>query len=408
MSSNSTHTRPNLGDPSILADPYPTYRQAFAHGALCSASDSRRRTWFVGGHATVSALLRDPRLSSNRVRYLSAHLSEPQRQVIAPLLGSLSRWLLFADPPQHTPVRRTINAALTRRLVMERRASIEAVAADLITAMLDAGEADVVSALAYPLPAIVIAEMLGARAEDREQLRAWSQDIGRFLGTVEPAAALDCQRSVVGMTDYFRDVLARHRQQPRPDLLGALLAHQRETPEFDDETLLANCVALVFAGHETTTNLIANAVHLLLERPSLVEHLSQTPSAWERTIDEVLRFESPVQRVSRRTTEAIEIEGTTVAAGDRVVMVLAAANRDPAVFDEPDVFDPTRHPNPHVGFGFGIHRCSGAALARLEARIALEGLVARSDQWRRLAPPEFLPNFGLRALRELPISLAAR
>ena len=406
--SSSTNPRFNLGNPEILADPYPVYRQAFAQGAVCPAPDSRRRTWFVGGHATVSALLRDPRLSSNRVRYLSAHLSDSQRQVIAPLLDSLSRWLLFADPPQHTPVRRVINAALTRRLVMERREHIESVAAELISALLESGTTDLVSDLAYPLPAIVIAEMLGARPEDREQLRAWSQDIGRFLGTVEPAAALAAQRSVVGMTDYFRDVLAGRGKQPQDDLLGALLSYQAQTPEFDDETLLANCVALVFAGHETTTNLIANAVHLLLDRPALVERLSQSPDAWERTIDEVLRFESPVQRVSRRTTEAVDIDGTTVAEGDRVVLVLAAANRDPAVFDDPDVFDPDRHPNPHVGFGFGIHRCSGAALARLEARIALQGLVERSEQWRRLAPAEFLPNFGLRALCELPMSLSAR
>lgn len=393
----------DLGDPALLRDPHPAYRRAFAHGPLHVSSDPTSRTCFVGRHAEVSALMRDPRLSSDRVRFLAHRLAPPQKQAIAPLLRSLGHWMLFRDPPAHTPVRRIINAALSRRLILQRTEAIERTVAELLDAAAERDEIDVVTDLAYPLPAIVIAEMLGADPNDRGQLREWSRDVARFLGaTTGVAEVLAAQRSVLAMTEYFREVVARHRAEPRDDLMGALCEG------FDDEeALLANCVGMVFAGHETTTNLIGNAVHLLLDRPEVADRLRREPPAWERAIEEVLRFESPVQRAARVTTEPIEVGDTTVPAGHRVIMVLAAANRDPTVFESPDEFDVDRHPNPHLAFGHGIHLCSGAALARLEAKIALRALFERFGGLRRAGAVRWSANFGLRSLETLPVTVAA-
>jgi pimeloyl-[acyl-carrier protein] synthase len=400
---------PELGDPALLQDPYPAHRAAFASGPVQPSPGPGHRTWFVGGHAEVSSLLRDPRLSADRLSYLAHRLTPPERAAMQPLLGSLAHWLLFKDPPEHTPIRRSLVAALSRRVVLERAPSIEALVGTLLDAAAARGRLDVVTDLAQPLPAIVIAEMLGARPEDRELLRGWSDDIARFLGTsVGPAEALATQRSVMAMTDYFRDVLARHRAQPREDLLGALLETQARTPELHDEALLANCITLMFAGHETTTNLIGNAVHLLLDRPALVERLRREPSGWERAIEEVLRYESPVLRMSRVTKVQLELADTTIPAGDRVILMLGAANRDPAVFETPDEFDADRHPNPHLAFGFGLHACVGAMLARLEARVALRALFERFEGLRREEPVQWMPNFGLRSLVRLPVAFEPR
>ncbi len=398
-----------LNDPSILSDPYPTYREAFAGSALVRSEGPDFSTWFVGHHAEVSRLLRDPRLSSNRVRYLAHRLSPEHRELAAPLLGGLQPWVLFQDPPDHTPLRRSINAALSRRLISKMQPAIERLVSELLDEVAPRGRLDVVADLAYPLPAIVIAEMLGARAEDRGLLKGWSEDIARFLGTATtPAEALKAQGSVVAMMDYFREVLARHRAAPRDDLLGALLSVQGQTLGFDDESLLSNCVGLVFAGHETTTNLIGNAVHLLLERPALAQALRRDPAGWERAIEEVLRIESPVQRMSRIATVELEVGEARISTGDRLIMVVGAANRDPAVFEAPDTFEPARHPNPHLAFGFGIHLCSGTALARLEAKSALWALFERLDRLEREAPARWTPNFGLRSLETLPVSFRVR
>jgi pimeloyl-[acyl-carrier protein] synthase len=400
---------PNLVDPAILPDPYPTYRTAFALGPVLASAEPRHRTWFVGGHAEISSLLRDPRLTADRVSYLFHRLTPAQREAFEPLTGSLRHWVLFKDPPAHTPLRRAIGAALSRRLVLQRTPAIEGLVGRLLDDAASRGRLDLVTDLAQPLPAIVIAEMLGARPEDRAVLKGWSDDLARFLGTsTDLADAARAQRSVVAMTDYFRDVLARHRARPQDDLLGALLAVQAQAPELDDEALLANCVTLMFAGHETTTNLIGNATHLLLDRPELAERLRREPAGWERAIEEVLRYESPVQRVSRVAKVELEIGGVTIPAGDRLILVFAAANRDPAVFAAPDVFDIERHPNPHLAFGFGLHLCSGAALARLEARAALQQLFERFGALQREAPVQWTPNFGLRSLVTLPVAFELR
>lgn len=400
----------NLHDPSILQDPYPVYREAFASSAVCPSVDPSHRTWFIGRHAEVQSLLRDPRLSSNRAAFLAHRLPPPQLEAAKPLLRSLSHWVLFKDPPEHTPWRRTINAALSRRLVSGMQPAIEQLVEHLLDAAAERGRMEVVTDLAYPLPATVVAQMLGADPADGERLRRWSQDIARLLGgSKAPADFLRAHHSVMAMTEYFREVLARHRAEPRDDLLAALLNASLgdDGRTASDDALLSNCVGLMFAGHETTTNLIGNAVAILLDRPGLIERLRAEPSGWDRFLEEVLRFESPVQRVSRVSTVEFKVDGRIIPAGHRVVMLLAAANRDPRVFERPDAFEPDRHPNPHLGFGYGIHLCSGIALARMEARAALQALVERFGGLERLGPVEWVPNFGLRSIRELPVSLCS-
>ncbi|MFF0771946.1 cytochrome P450 [Nonomuraea wenchangensis] len=326
------------------------------------------------------------------------------------------------DPPDHTRLRGLVSRAFTPRMVERLRPRVEAVTAGLIAALPEEG--DLVSGFAYPLPVMVICEMLGVPPEDHERFQGWSETAARSLDPMLTAELIsESGRSGREFRDYFRDLLELRRRQPGDDLLSALT----RVEELTEGELLATCVLLLVAGHETTVNLIANGV-LALVRNGLLRHAAERP---RQVVEEVLRYDPPVQLTGRVALRDAELGGTPVPAGTAVVALIGAANRDPAAFPDPDRFDPDRfdpgrsdpgrsdpgrsgpgssdggrEPGRHLAFGLGIHFCLGATLARMEGEIALSALAAAAPRMELLDPaPPYRPNLVLRGLAKLPVRL---
>ncbi|MGW5154036.1 cytochrome P450 [Nonomuraea wenchangensis] len=326
------------------------------------------------------------------------------------------------DPPDHTRLRGLVSRAFTPRMVERLRPRVEAVTAGLIAALPEEG--DLVSGFAYPLPVMVICEMLGVPPEDHERFQGWSETAARSLDPMLTAELIsESGRSGREFRDYFRDLLELRRREPGDDLLSALT----RVEELTEGELLATCVLLLVAGHETTVNLIANGV-LALVRNGLLRHAAERP---RQVVEEVLRYDPPVQLTGRVALRDAELGGTPVPAGTAVVALIGAANRDPAAFPDPDRFDPDRfdpgrsdpgrsdpgrsgpgrsdggrEPGRHLAFGLGIHFCLGATLARMEGEIALSALAAAAPRMELLDPaPPYRPNLVLRGLAKLPVRL---
>ena len=357
--------------------------------------------WVVTRYADVVAGFRDPRLSADRATRFAARLPPSLRERLAPLLGNLAGWALLSDPPAHTRLRALLNKAFTPRLSELLRPQIQTITDDLLHALTPAdpdAPLDLIAALANPLPVLVIGAMLGLPAADGHRLKAWSDALANFLG----AAALRC---VLELEAYFRDIIAQRRLQPGPDLLSALLAARDSGSILHEQELLSTCTMVLFGGHETTTNLIANALHLLLAHPDQRARVQADPARLPAAIEETLRFEGPIARMGRVATEDILWHGQTIRAGDRVWLSIAAANRDERQFPDPDRFDITRSDNRHLGFGIGPHYCVGASLGRAEAQIALTTLLRRFPDLAPAGPPLRSDNATIHGFTHLPVHL---
>jgi cytochrome P450 len=311
--------------------------------------------------------------------------------------------LLFMDPPDHTRLRSLANTAFSRRAVEELRPRITELVHDLLDGR---DEIDLVGDFAYPLPVTVIAEMLGVPLSDRETFSGWSRDLVDLFGTedVSSDAAQRGNDAIVAMNEYFTELARERRARPREDLLTAFVEVEDQGERLTHEELLATCLILLIAGHETTANLIGLGTLALLRNPDVLARLREEPALVTGAVDELLRYDSPVQATARTTLAPIEVDGAVVPEAQRVMILLGSANRDPERFPDPDTIVPERSPNPHLSFGGGIHFCLGAPLARLEARIAFAELVRRplelasgDLQWRR--------TFPIRGLRSLPLRI---
>ena len=392
-----------LQRPEVLADPYPFYHRLLAEAPVLW--DEPAGTWVVSRHADVLALLHDPRLTAERI--LPEGGDDPTINAVA---RALSRQMLFLDPPDHTRLRGLVNKAFTPRRVEVLRPLIQDLVDDLLDRAEAAGGMDLVAEFAFPLPAIVIAGMLGVPADDRDQLKEWSRDFGLLISgtplTAEQSA--QAQLGVLSMVGYFAEIADQRRADPRDDLLSALLAAEEQGDRLSTEELLVNGLLLFAAGHGTTTHLIGNSVLALLAQPDQAARLRADPALIVGGIDELLRFDGPVQVTGRGVMGDLEVAGTPIAAGQHVTMVLGAANRDPLQFSEPDRLDLGRRDVRHVAFGHGIHFCLGAALARLEGQIALGRLVRRFPTLRLETAPAALPRMQgivFRGVESLPVSI---
>ncbi len=312
------------------------------------------------------------------------------------------------DPPDHTRLRGLVAQAFSARMVESVRPKIQTAVDELLDKVAPTGQMDVIADLANPLPGIVIAEMLGVPKEDQPRFKQWANDYARFLGTLgdNPDLREAANRAVIELSDYIREVAAQRRVEPRDDLITALVQAEDEGERLTHDELVATCFLLLFAGNETTTNLIGNGTLTLLRHPEAHSMLRDNPALIRTAIEEFLRWESPVQFTDRLVIEDIEIGGQQIYAGQAVRTILGAANRDPAQFDNPETLDITRRPNRHIAFAHGIHFCLGAPLARAEGQIAINTLVQRfpalaatTDQveWQR--------NHVFRALSTLPVTL---
>ena len=387
----------NPFDPAVMADPYPYYRLMRERDPV--HWNGSVKTWFLTRHADVSALLRDDRFSADRTRSERYVPPPPGRDRPA-------RSMLVVDPPDHTRLRNLVSKAFTARMVARLRSRVEAICAGLVDRLAGGREADLVAEFAYPLPVIVIAEMLGVPAGDRMRFQEWSAVLVRGLDPFVDAATqetvLDARDALTG---YLRGIVAERRREPADDLITGMIAAREQGDFLSEGELVAMCNLLLVAGHETTVNLIAGGTLALLRSPDQLDRLRRRPALARTAVEELLRWAPPVQWTGRVAAAELEIGGRRIVPGQSVVGILAAANRDPDVFPDPDRLDIGRHPNPHLAFGRGIHFCLGAPLARLEAQVALPMLLGRFPDLRLAGEPEPRPTWNLRGLVRLPVAL---
>lgn len=397
--------------PAFRRDPYASYRALRESAPLHVREGDRGRFWVLHRHDDVSAVLRDPRMSVERIAQgtppLAAGVDPESMHPLARALRVFSRVMLFRDPPDHTRLRGLVGKAFTPRMVEALRPRIAALVDELLAPLAEGAAFDVVEELAEPLPLLVIAELLGLPASDRQDLKRWSDDLAVMLdGSIALAHLDQAVRSAVEVIAYLRDQLEARRRAPRADLLSAMLAARERAENLDDEEILATTLLVLGAGHETTTNLIGNAVLALLRHPDQHERLRREPGLVAPAVEEFLRFDSPVQATSRVSSSPYEIHGSTIPPREEIALLLGAANRDPAAFAEPDRLELGRPDNRHLSFGAGVHFCLGAGLARLEARLAIGALVARAERLALACDEAALawrPGWLLRGLVRLPV-----
>jgi hypothetical protein len=392
--------------PEIRANPYPLYRQLREQDPIHWSE--LMASWVLTRYDDVVAVLRDPRFSTARRRTgnrFTEQLLEMQEQM-GPIGQATT--MLRADPPEHTRLRSLVSKAFTPRAVEAMRPHIQQIVDELLDAVEGSDRFDLIRDLAYPLPVIVIAEMLGVPPEHRDRFKRWSDDIVATLGgpMLSPELFQQAAASSREMTDYFRGVIEVRRKKPEDDLLSALIAAEEQGEMLSEQELLATCVLLLVAGNETTTNLIGNGMIALLQHPDQLEKLRDDPSLAESAVEEFLRYDGPVQATGRTATEDIEVGGTVIKEGQVAFTLLGAANRDPDQFPNPDALDITRQDNRHVAFGHGIHFCLGAPLARVEAQIAFQTLLRRFPNPKLVADEvEWGGGFILRGPKMLPLAV---
>lgn len=406
MTSDLANDEHGLLRPEHRRDPYAAYARLRRDAPVFYSE--HWKGWLVTRHADVSAAFRNPVLSANRMAAYGRALPEPVLAQVEPLLRNVSHWILMMDPPAHTRIRTLLATAFTPRFVERLRPRISAMIDDLLAPVADAASFDLVHTIAHPLPVMVIGEMLGLPPADYARLKVWSDRLAAFLGmsALDPTVVGAAVQAVVEMEAYFLGVIDERRTEPGEDLVSLVVgAHQEES--LSAQELVSSCCALLFGGHETTTNLIANGMLLLLQHPEQAALLRARPERIDGAVEEILRFETPVQRMGRVSVAPIELAGTTIPAGQRVFMILGSANRDPDQVADPDRFDVERSDARHLSFGLGTHFCLGAALGRLEAKLVIPAILER---FPALALPpghdpgdDWLDNLTVRGLSRLPV-----
>jgi len=406
-SRNETLSLSNLLREEVRADPYPFYTQLRLQDPV--HWDEEMGFWVLARYADIASVYNDNRFS--RAQGLMRgfqRLPENEQRIAEPVYHSFSKTMFYADPPYHTHLRGLMNNAFTPRRVEQLRPYIQRVVDDLLDVVQATGQMDIIHDLAYPLPVMVIAELLGLPSQDRQRFKGWSDDLFAILGTVRHAPHLmeRAAQSLTQMTEYITALSHERREQPRDDLLSALIsvvdddgssacphhASQTDTPphstrrrthehlastHLTQEELVANINILLSTGHETTTHLIGNGILALLQNPDQMQNLRQEPRLISSAIEEMMRYENPVQITYRSAIEDVEMGGRQIRKGDLVNSILGSANRDLERYTDPDRFDITRNEGRHLNFGLGIHFCIGASLVRLEAEIAFLTILRR-------------------------------
>lgn len=391
----------NLFDPSLpefQTNPYPFYRRLRTEAPVYW--NVSNQAWVMTRYADVGAVLRDRRFLTQKTFF-------PEGQFTA-MQQIMQRWMLLSDPPAHTRLRGLVNKAFTPHMVDGLRRDIEGIVARLLDQVEAAGTMELIRDLAFPLPVTVIAHMLGVPAADHDRFKRWSQAVA-FLGEpielATPEIVERANQAMMEFVDYFRALVAEKRRVPEDDLLSALIAAEEHGDRLTLDELLANAILLLFAGHETTVNLLGNGVLSLLRHPDQLALLRENPDLIRNAVEECLRYESPVQTTTRLVPEDVLYEGQALLKGHMVLLVLGAANRDPEQFPDPDRLDITRADNRHLAFGAGGHYCVGAPLSRLEAQIAIPMLLRRLPRLQLgPEPPQWRQSIAWRGLRTLPLA----
>ena len=396
----------------LLTNPYPAYHVIRKLDPVHWSPSWQ--SWFVSRYEDVASLIKDSRLSVAQVGKFSHRLEgeEPLDEARAQLKKIeewLASFLLFTDPPAHTRLRSLISKAFTPRSV-ELLAPVVQERVDRLLDPLQTGQVvDLMEQLAVPLPVMTIADFLGGRPQDYRELAGWSHALASFLGNdhLSPQSVERSLASLEGMASYFHGLMEERRRQPEEDLMSRLLQAQHEGSTLQASEILSMCILLFGAGHDTTTNFIANGLLALLQHPSEAAKLVKQPDLLDKVVEEVLRFDSPSLIAVRSVLQEVEVGGKTLQVGDSVNLCLGAANRDPAQFPEPDRFRIERQDGNHIPFGKGIHFCVGSFLARLEARTVFATFLRRWPNSRLAAPAERIPTLAFRRLKHLKVELLA-
>jgi hypothetical protein len=385
------------------SDPYPLYRR---YREVDPMNRAEPGIWTLTRYHDILAVLRDDRFSVDP-RNVTAfdELREELGDDQSFIENAAGRVLLFTDPPDHTRLRTLVNKAFTPRTVERLRGHITEIVGGIFDDVAPRGEMDVIEDLAYPLPALVICELMGVPTSDRDMFRGWSGEVAPVLDPWTSKEVLDnAVGTLAKFLFYFMDLVQKRREDPQDDLVSALLAAEEHDDKLTDEQLLALCILIFIAGHETTQNLIGNGLNALLRHPGELRRLRDDPALTKDAVEEFLRYDSPVQLTARSPTADIEVSGTTIPAGEQVVLLLGAGNRDPAAFDDPDRLDITRTKTSVLSFGAGAHFCLGAGLARLEGGIVFDALLGRFPNLElAIDEPEYRETLTLRGLRSLPV-----
>ncbi len=392
----------DLTDPAVVADPYPAFARARAVAPV--QWHEGLQLWLAFTHAEADAVLRDRRLGRIwRDR-------EPAER-----FGDFNlihrNAILEMEPPEHTRLRRLISSAFARGHVERLRPWVEQLARDLVDGLVERSEGrepvDVLTGMAEQLPVDVIAELLGVPGSDRPLLRPWSNAIVKMYEYGRTSAIEEAAERAAGeFVGYLRELAAERRRAPGEDLLSHLVGVRDSAGDrLTEDELVTTCILLLNAGHEATVNVSGNGLLALLEHPDQLARLRADPALLPTAIEELMRFDSPLQLFERTATADVQIGGVTVPAGQKIAALLGSANRDPAVFEVPDALDVGRSPNPHISFGAGVHFCIGAPLARVELQASFGALLSRASRLELGRPARRRPEFVIRGLAELPVVL---
>ena len=391
-------------DPAVLADPFAVYRQL--RDGDPAHWNAGLKGWVLTRYDDVKGVCLDSAMSSDRLRPFFATLPGPEAARMADLIRILTLWMVFRDPPEHTRLRRLASRVFHVRSINALRPNVESLTAWLIDRLGEREDFDFIAEFAGPLPALVIMDMLGVPRSELARLKHLSDEMALFIGSArETAGKYDRAAAATReMADLFRALIAERRAQPERDLLSELVHLEEEGDRLSEDELVATCVLLLFAGHETTTHHIANGLAALMRFPGEMEKLRRNPGIAAAAVEELLRYDGPIGAQVRIAREEQVFHGRNIKPGDRVFLMMNAANRDERAFPDPDRLDLGRHGVPHLTFGFGAHICLGFPLARLEGQVALPAVLSK---WRHIEPAserlEWMDSMVLRGMKAFPV-----
>ena len=404
----TTSLSDDLMAPDVIADPHAYYKKLRPNDPI--HWNERWGGWVLTDYNNVVDVLRDSlNFSSDRMGFLAKELTQEEQESIAPIFRILQYWMVFRDPPQHTALRMLLNKHFTPLAIERYRPMVRKIVQKTLDRILKEGKSiDFVKEFAYEVPMTVILELLGAPDLDTEKIKEWSEKIGVFffIKADEPRRREIACEGINALVDYLKPLIERRRDRPGIDLISLLLAAE-EAGSITENDVLATCVLLVFGGHETTMNLIANGTYAFMNHPEQWEKLHQNPDLLKKAVEELLRYDGSVKSTVRWAKNDTMVGGKLIKAGDRLLVSLSGANRDPEQFAAPDGLDITRDPNLHVAFAHGIHVCLGASLARMEVEESFAGLTSTiaCPTLVEGAKLEYYPSVVHRALKDLPVHI---
>ncbi|NKB55149.1 MAG: cytochrome P450 [Alphaproteobacteria bacterium] len=399
----------DLNRPEVIQSPYPLFekmrRDAPVHW------NPSVKGWFLTRYFDVRMALRDPRFSVEKMSPFADRMGGTKQEKIAFLAEILGGWMVFKDPPEHTKLRQVLQGAFMPKPLAAMRPNVEAIAREILDGLGDRTDIDLIQDFGVPLPATVIGDLCGVPRDKTYKLRLWADDIAKFVlqGRSTPDKYDVSYKALKECVAFYRELVADHRANPKDDLISLMIDGGEVGKPMTDDEIVSTLVLILFAGHETTTNLIASGMFALLQNPDQMAKLEADRSLIPSAVEEFLRFEGPVSTLVRIALEDVEIGGQRIKKGDRVFASLYAAGHDPEIFEDAKDVDVTRRRNRHMAFGKGIHLCLGAPLARLEGQVAFEALLERYTDFKlRGDSLEWRDELITRGLHALPISMRPR